>query len=80
MLVIWGYIMTIGIIPLIAVELILAVLICWFTEEQTDIFGYKLTQQENFLKKYHSPIKIRPPPMLTMPIMHSKTFLSMMYS
>lgn len=74
MLFFWGYIMTIGIIPLIAVEVILAVLICWFAEEQTDIFGHKLTQQENFLKKYHSPIKIRPPPVPPMPIMHSRLF------
>ncbi len=56
--------MTIGIIPFVTTWLILAVLICWFAGGQTSIFGHQLIQRENFLKKYHSPIQIRPPPMM----------------
>ena len=74
---IWGYDMTIGIIPLITTWLILAVLICWFAGGQTSIFGHQSIQQDGFPKKYHSPIQIRPPPLTACEF---KSIFSTMYS
>ena len=73
----WGYDMTMGIIPFISTWLILAVLICWFAGGQTRIFGHQSIQQEGFPKKYHSPIKIRPPPLTACEF---ECILSTMYS
>jgi len=56
--------MTIGIIPLIAVELILAVSIYLFATQKAGKPGHRSIQQVNFPKKYHSPIQIRPPPIM----------------
>ena len=69
--------MTIGIIPFIVTWLILAVLICWFVGGQISGFEHQPIQQGNFLKKYHWPIHIRPPPMAAFGF---KVFCTMMYS
>jgi len=55
--------MEVFICPLIAVRLFFTVSACWIARGKTNGFALQPILKDNSLKKLHSPIQIRPPPM-----------------